>query len=160
MFSLYSVMKSRSGLQPPTADEIMYASGQKPFDLAAHALYIDKLEEHTANIKDAFAKQEAAATVGFYSSNCKLILNHLFQLPWDQSKFERLLIEWIVTCDQPFDEVQKPEFISMMEYGRDPKTFSLPMRDGARWRVMKLGDKTIQENTEFFAVCFCFIILR
>ena len=58
-------MKSRSGLQPPTADEIMYASGQKPFDSAAHALYIDKLEEHTENIKGAFAKQEAVAAVGF-----------------------------------------------------------------------------------------------
>lgn len=44
----------------------------------------------------------------------------------------------------------------MMEYGRDPKTFSLPMRDGARRRVMKLGDETIQENTDFFAVCILF----
>jgi hypothetical protein len=65
MFELYMVMKSRSGLQPPTTDEIMYASGQKPFDSAAHALYIDKLEEHTANIRDAFAKQVAAAAVSF-----------------------------------------------------------------------------------------------
>ena len=40
------------------------------------------------------------------------------QLPWDQErKFEQLLIEWVVACDQPFDEVEKPEFISMMEYG-------------------------------------------
>jgi hypothetical protein len=65
LFELYLVMKSRSGLQPPTADEIMYASGQKPFNSAAHALYVDKLEEHTASIKDAFAKQNAAAVVGF-----------------------------------------------------------------------------------------------
>ena len=75
MFELYLVMKSHSGLQPPTADEIMYASGQKPFNSVAHALYIDKLEEHTASIKDAFAKQSAAAAVGFttilVSSNCK-----------------------------------------------------------------------------------------
>lgn len=64
MFELYLVMKSHSG-QPPTADEIMYASGQKPFDSAAHALYINKLEEHTTSIKDAFAKQIAAAAVSF-----------------------------------------------------------------------------------------------
>lgn len=73
MFELYLVMKSRSG-QPPTNDEIMYASNQKPFDSAAHAIYIDKLEEHTSNIKDAFAKQVAAATVGFCSSNFKSTL--------------------------------------------------------------------------------------
>ena len=66
-------MKSRSGVQPPTADEIMYASGQKPFDSATHALYIDKMEECTANIKDAFAKQVAAA-VGF-KFFCQLQIN-------------------------------------------------------------------------------------
>jgi len=39
------------------------------------------------------------------------------QLPWDQERFEELLIKWIVTCDQLFDEVEKPEFISMTVYG-------------------------------------------
>ena len=71
-------MKSQGGLQPPTADEIMLASGQKPFDSTAHALYVDKLEEHTANIKDAFAKQVAAAAVG----------SHFFRLQINiESKF-------------------------------------------------------------------------
>lgn len=75
-------MKSRSGLQPPTADEIMFASGQKSFDSAAHALYIDKLEEHTANIKDAFAKQVAVAAVG----------SHFFRLQINiESKFSSCL---------------------------------------------------------------------
>ena len=54
----------------------------------------------------------------------------ILQLPWDQERFKQLLIEWVVSCDQPFDEVEKPEFISMMEYGRDPKTFSIPKRLG------------------------------
>ena len=79
-------------------------------------------------------------------------------MPWDQIKFEWLLIEWMVTCDQLFDEVQKPEFVSMMEYGRDPKTFSLPKRDGVRRRVMKLGEETVQETKDIFAVCF-FVLL-
>jgi len=74
------------------------------------------------------------------------------QLPWDQERFEQLLIEWVVACDQPFDEVEKPEFISMMEYGRDPNTFSLPKRLGVRRRVMKLGEETIQETKNLFAV--------
>ncbi|ESK81464.1 hypothetical protein Moror_15806 [Moniliophthora roreri MCA 2997] len=34
--------------------------------------------------------------------------------PWNQEKFETLLVEWIVTCDQPFDEVEKLEFIAMI----------------------------------------------
>ena len=45
-------------------------------------------------------------------------------------KFEKLLVEWIVACDQPFDEVEKPEFVLMMEYNWDPTKFSLPKQDG------------------------------
>jgi hypothetical protein len=48
---------------------------------------------------------------------------------------ERLLIEWMVACDQPFEEVEKPEFIAAMSYGRTGK-FTLPKRDGVRRRVI------------------------
>jgi hypothetical protein len=44
----------------------------------------------------------------------------------------------------------------MMEYGRDPKTFSLPKKDGARRRVMKLGEEGIQETKDMFTVCILF----
>jgi hypothetical protein len=90
-------------------------------------------------------------------------LTTLSQLPWDQPEFERRLIEWIITCDQPFDEVQKPEFIAIMEYGRDPKTFSLPKRDGVRRRIMVLGKETIQKTKDMFAVCilpYCLLYHR
>lgn len=33
-----------------------------------------------------------------------------------QEDFENLLAEWIVTCDQPFDEVDKQPFHKMLEY--------------------------------------------
>jgi hypothetical protein len=55
----------KSGDGHPTADEIMYASGKKPFDEKAQALYAGKLEQHTASIKEAFARQEVAAAVLF-----------------------------------------------------------------------------------------------
>jgi hypothetical protein len=35
----------------------------------------------------------------------------------------------MVACDQPFEEVEKSEFIAAMSYGKNSK-FSLPMRDG------------------------------
>lgn len=145
-------MKSSDG--PPTADEIMYASGKKLFDAEAEALYTGKLEKHTTSIKEAFARQEAAAAVSIiFILPLPIRYDILFQLPWDQPEFERRFIEWIIACDQPFDEVQKPEFIAMMEYGRDPKTFSLPKRDGVHRRVMALGKETIQETKDMFSVC-------
>jgi hypothetical protein len=30
--------------------------------------------------------------------------------------FEQLLADWVVACDQPFDEVEKPEFRRLLEY--------------------------------------------
>ena len=68
-------------------------------------------------------------------------------------KFEKLLVEWIVACDQPFDEVEKPEFVSMMEYNRDPTKFSLPKKDG----MMTLGENTIEDTKAMFVVCDYFI---
>jgi hypothetical protein len=84
-----------------------------------------------------------------YISNC------YFQEPWDQKKFEDLLTRWIIACDQPFDEVEKPEFIEMMQYGHQAvPNFTLPKREGVRRRVMKLGEKTIDDIKEIFAVSF------
>lgn len=75
------------------------------------------------------------------------------QGPWDQAKFERLLTEWIVACDQPFDEVEKEEFIKLMNYARHPATsVKLPSREGVRRRVMKMGEDTVDGIREMFAV--------
>jgi hypothetical protein len=58
----------------------------------------------------------------------------------------------MVTCDQPFDEVEKPEFIAAMSYGKSSSKFTLPKRDGVRRRVMKLGDEAVEETKAMFAV--------
>jgi hypothetical protein len=61
----------------------------------------------------------------------------------------------MVTCDQPFDEVEKPEFIAAMSYGKNSK-FTIPKRDGVRRRVMKLGDETVEQLKAMFAVRFIY----
>jgi hypothetical protein len=60
-----------------------------------------------------------------------------------------------VACDQPFDEVEKPEFIEMMQYGHHAvPNFTLPKREGVQRRVMKLGEKTINDIKGIFTVSF------
>ena len=54
-------------------------------------------------------------------------------------------------CNQPFDEVEKPEFITAMSYGR-PSKFTLPKRDGVCRRIMKLSDEAVEETKAAFAV--------
>jgi hypothetical protein len=59
-----------------------------------------------------------------------------------------------VACDQPFDEVEKEEFIKLITYVHHPATsIKLPGRDGIRRRVMKLGEDTMDGIREMFAVC-------
>jgi hypothetical protein len=58
-----------------------------------------------------------------------------------------------VACDQPFDEVEKPEFIGMLQYAyQSPTNFKLPSRDGIRRRVMKLGEETVEGTRAMFKV--------
>jgi hypothetical protein len=69
------------------------------------------------------------------------------QGPWDQAKFKHLLTEWIVACDQPFDEVKKEEFIKLMTYACHPATsVKLPSQ------VMKMGEDTVDGIREMFVV--------
>ena len=61
----------------------------------------------------------------------------------------------MVASNQPFDEVEKPEFIAMMEYAQNhtpPASFKMPQRDTIRRRVMDMGDETIESIKDMFAV--------
>lgn len=59
----------------------------------------------------------------------------------------------MVACDQPFEEVEKPEFIAAMSYGRTGK-FTLSKQDGVRRRVMKLGEENVEHIKAMFVVWF------
>lgn len=76
-----------------------------------------------------------------------------FQGPFDATKFGHLLTEWIIACDQPFDAVEKPEFISMVQYAHHSKTkLNLPDQQGIRRRVMNMGESTIEGIQDMFKV--------
>ncbi len=50
----------------------------------------------------------------------------------------QLITEWIVACDQPFDEVEKPEFNCMLQYAHQDE-LKIPGRNAIKHRVMKMG---------------------
>lgn len=79
----------------------------------------------------------------------------MFKGPFDAERMERLIVEWIVACDQPFDEVEKPEYIDMMNYAHHPATeIKLPGRNGVKRRVMKMGEDTVEGIRKMFEVCY------
>ena len=75
------------------------------------------------------------------------------QGPWDQDKFEQLIAEWIVTRDQPFEEVDRPEFRDMMTYAHHPApNLKIPHHDTIRRRIMRMGDDCLESTKVMFAV--------
>jgi hypothetical protein len=66
----------------------------------------------------------------------------------------------MVACDQPFTEVENPEFIAAMGYGRTNTKFTLLKKDGAcRW-VMKLGEEVVEEMKAMFSVSSSLILMH
>ena len=63
---------------------------------------------------------------------------------WDQEKFEQLLTEWMVICDQPFQEVEQPELRRLLEYTHLRPGLHIPSSMTIKRRVMKMGEDAIE----------------
>ncbi|PPQ79924.1 hypothetical protein CVT25_002998 [Psilocybe cyanescens] len=121
--------------KPVTQEEINIASGKTPLEPDAVTEFIAELENNTENIKRAFAKQKQQA-LG----------------EWDQTKFEQLLTNWIIACDQPFEEVEQVEFQELLEYmHHSSDAFKIPGQNVIKQKVMKLSENGIQETKKMFA---------
>lgn len=77
------------------------------------------------------------------------------QAEWDQEKFETLLAEWLVACDQPFDSVEKPEFRDLLQYVHR-RNLKIPKRTTVRCRIMDMGAKAVADTAKMFSVSFDF----
>jgi len=95
------------------------------------------------------------------SCNCKwnissfssFITYYSLQGPWDQERFEQLVMEWVIACDQPFEEVQHPEFFAMMNYMHHSGTsLEIPKHNGIKWHLIKMGNEIIDSVHKMFLV--------
>jgi hypothetical protein len=59
--------------------------------------------------------------------------------------FKRYLVEWVVACDQPFEEVERPEFRRLLEYAHiGSKLLNIPHRTALKDCIMKMGKSTVK----------------
>lgn len=67
---------------------------------------------------------------------------------WDQEKFEKLLAEWIIACDQPFEEVDRAELRDLLSYAHhhSPDELHIPHRNAIQRQIMKMGEDGIEET--------------
>ena len=54
-------------------------------------------------------------------------------------------MEWVVACDQPFDEVERPEFRRLLEYTHmGSKPLDIPHRGALKNCIMTMGEDTVE----------------
>ncbi|RXW19302.1 hypothetical protein EST38_g6551 [Candolleomyces aberdarensis] len=126
MYNLYLGLKEQKS--PASDMEAAVASGSADSDKPSVQELLQSLKNCTQTIEQAFEQQTRNT--------------------WDQASFERLLVEWIATCNQPFDEVEKPEFRCLLEYIHSPshKALNIPHRSTIRCRLMKMGKDAVQKE--------------
>ena len=80
------------------------------------------------------------------------LLIQIQEANWDQDTFEQLLAEWMVACDQPFEEVDQPEFHRLLEYTHLQPSLHIPHRQSMKRRIRKMGEDTVEEVKNMIAV--------
>lgn len=153
MYELLDILNSRES--PPTADEIAVAEGRKVLDPKAAADWLLKLEKASNRLTDMFKRQLNQAAVSIIC--IYVIRHHTYSFlsrqdkAWSQEEFERLLAEWMVVCDQPFEEVDRVEFRRLLEYTH-MRPLHIPHRKSMKAKIMKMGQDTIQGTKDTLAV--------
>lgn len=77
-----------------------------------------------------------------------------YQQDFNQEQFVRLLAEWQVACDQPFDEVEKPEFQALLQYVHGMNRLAFPSQQTMKRRVMDMSASTLEETKAMIKVAF------
>jgi hypothetical protein len=77
------------------------------------------------------------------------------QADFSYDEFEELLLDYLATTDQPFDQVESPAFRNLLQYLYHRKTpLLIPSRKVVKRKLMKRGEDRIEELKAMIAVRF------
>ncbi|CAK5270384.1 unnamed protein product [Mycena citricolor] len=140
MFKLYNLLADRKKADPafrPSEEEIEVAGGKRVFESDADTnTFLAKIfEGQEVTISHAFERQKAAKAE-----------------PWDQNHFVTLLARWVAACDQPFEEVSRPEFRELLQYVyRGNGDLKIPDRKGVRTKIMDMEKELKRKLKKMFS---------
>ncbi|KAJ7254762.1 hypothetical protein C8J57DRAFT_1656825 [Mycena rebaudengoi] len=103
MYRFFEILKRRG--TPLTEEEVAIAEGKKKF--ASRDAFLKFLDVYVTTSAD---QRQQSLKESFSRAGEKSLGD------WSQATFERLLTEWLIACDQPFQEVERPEFRKLLEY--------------------------------------------
>ena len=88
--------------------------------------------------------------IGVYCNCCLSCFSQ--EQNWDQ---EKLLADWIVVCDQPFDKVEKPKFWRLLEYTHLRPSLHIPHHTAITKHIMTMGEDTVEGVRKMIEVTYC-----
>lgn len=75
------------------------------------------------------------------------------QTGFDHETFTQILSDWVVACDQPFEEVERPEFRRLLQYLRGPTHLATPSARTLKRHIDRLSRLGFNETVELIKVC-------
>ena len=73
---------------------------------------------------------------------------------FDAETFKKYLVEWVISCDQPFEEVEQPEFHRLLEYTHTgSKPLNIPHCSAIKDHIMKMGKSTVMDVQNLVKIC-------
>ena len=154
IFKFYCYLKDRVPHVPLSPEEKGIASGEIELSSAKLAELVKAHGTHQVLLENAFSWQQEKAAVSSYVLKQLHSFHHRIQEPWSQERFEELLIRWIVTSDQPFNEVENPELVNLLKYVNwSLSSFKIPSRFTVKHHVASIGAEGVQQMKELFLVC-------
>lgn len=151
MYRLFEILESKQKAKTkPLPIELLVAQAKQPATALPYSL----------TCPDVVNEQMGGST-GMAVRNCVVyicVVSHVVcQEPYDPQVHERLIAEWIASCDQPFKEVEREEFRQMLSYGHcrgqlQESVFRIPSADAIHRRIMQMSDDTISDLKAMIAV--------
>ncbi|PCH43320.1 hypothetical protein WOLCODRAFT_18293 [Wolfiporia cocos MD-104 SS10] len=103
----------------PALGELMVAQGELPLDCLGYNP--ENLPQHSLVSSETVDKPE----------------------PFDHTKYEQYLTEWVAACDQPFNAVEAPKFIRLLQY---------ISQLGKEFKLMEMGDDIVSDIKTMLAI--------
>ncbi|HEV7737246.1 MAG TPA: hypothetical protein VGO47_07755 [Chlamydiales bacterium] len=153
MHALFESLKART--TPITTEEIQVAANALPMDSPVIKKVLGSLKRNEGPLMMMFEKQ-LPKEVSVHPATPRQLTSCQTCKEFDPKEFERLLLRWIVACDQPFDEVEKPEFRALIRYVHGTLTLHIPSATAVKRHVMTTGEQMQEELKAFIQVHLCY----
>jgi hypothetical protein len=155
MYKLFESIKARK--EPPTFDEQQLAANAISIDSPIAQKILSEVKAKDGSVAVLFHKQIQKEVQCLFVRVYPMLIYFQQETEFDVKTWENLLVRWIAACDQPFEDVEKPEFKALLKYTRGAShQLQIPSATTVKRRIMDLGKQMEEELKTLIRVSGCF----